>query len=582
MKLRHLFGIVAMAVVAVTACEPETEGPPPPPGEPTDGGVIPQVPDAGPLPDAGPPPPRPPPDAGTEPSFRLPPVQTKLEQYELRIPQEAMDLFERDLYAPAQPAKFLFAGREHDVFVRLRGASSRTFPKKSWKVEFPSGVEFQGRDELNLVAEYQDCTMMAEKLAYDTLAAMGVPAPRTKYVRVVINGKYQGVFVDIEQVDKHFLEAHELADEDASIYRCGWKDCEMKTWKAPYQGEWEKRTNENDSWDDLDAFLAVVNHTSEPELVETLEKHLEVERYLRSMTMDVLMSNNYVEDSESFLIHDQVTGKWSYVPWDLNNVDARWWHTYGMGVADTPIVKHSLVNFTLGDLVINSTYANRLQYHYEGYVPVFTNLGTRIVLNPELRERLFKNLERAQKEFFNDEVLHPRIDAIYALVSANMIGEDNADPNLSMKDPYIDPAKLVAGRGYLQKYVTGRNAFIQKELARFRAKTHGLMLQAVDPRSQTVVLKNRGATAVNLAGLTLTNDLRKAMAKNLPDRTLAPGETASFNMAELGLPLSAKGEVGLFDGKTVMGVMDALFYGEAPSGKRHARAEDENGAWTFK
>ncbi len=49
---------------------------------------------------------------------------------------------------------------------------------------------------------------------------------------------------------------------------------------------------------------------------------------MKTLAMDALMSNDFVEDSESYFVHDKVANRWSYLPWDLNNVDARWWYEY--------------------------------------------------------------------------------------------------------------------------------------------------------------------------------------------------------------------------------------------------------------
>ena len=49
--------------------------------------------------------------------------------------------------------------------------------------------------------------MMTEKLAYDLMLAMDLPAPRTRYVRLSLNGQYQGVYLDIERVDQTFAQA---------------------------------------------------------------------------------------------------------------------------------------------------------------------------------------------------------------------------------------------------------------------------------------------------------------------------------------------------------------------------------------
>ena len=63
----------------------------------------------------------------------------------------------------------------------------------------------------------------------------------------------------------------------------------------------------------------------------------------------------------------------------------------------------------------------------------------------------------------------------------------------------------------------------------------------------------------------------------LPERTLAPGERVRFTAAELGLAFTPDGELGVFDGQSVVGMKDVLFYGKLPEGKRYERAGD--GAW---
>jgi spore coat protein H len=52
-----------------------------------------------------------------------------------------------------------------------------------------------------------------------------------------------------------------------------------------------------------------------------------------------------------------------------------------------------------------------------------------------------------------------------------------------------------------------------------------------------------------------------------------------FTADELGLTFTLDGEVGVFDGKSVVGMKDVLFYGVLPEGKRYERADDDNGAW---
>ena len=72
------------------------------------------------------------------------------------------------------PAVFAFEEESHAVDVRYRGDISRHFPKKSWKIRFPNGSPFPGRDQINLRADYIDGTMMHTKLATDLFEAGGL------------------------------------------------------------------------------------------------------------------------------------------------------------------------------------------------------------------------------------------------------------------------------------------------------------------------------------------------------------------------------------------------------------------------
>ncbi|CAM3937425.1 Inner spore coat protein H [Corallococcus sp. ZKHCc1 1396] len=592
MRLRLLLSLSML----LAACGPGASNPDVPPPVVTDPGITdpgvtdpvdpphgnppPEEPPPGQPPPVEPPPVDPPPVPEVERPFTLSKVQTSLSDYELIIPPEAMAKFQADPWTEEQDATFRANGRTLPVKVRLRGASARFFAKKSWNVSFADKDKFEGRTSLNLVAEYADATMLAEKMAYDLLAAMRVPASTAKFVRLTVNGQYEGVFLEIEQVNKAFLKAHALPDDDASIYRAGWKDTEFKTWKVPYQGDWVKKTNEKEPNDALWAVLDVINHTPEPEFVTALEKNLEVESYVRSMVLDALMSNNYVEDSESYFLNDKVTGRWRYVPWDLNNVDARWWYvnTVPDMATSTANMKHPLFNFTLLDGWVEKMYQQRKleTASYPGYLPVFSNLGTRVVMNPVLRARLEARLDKALEELFTPEVMNPYIDALHALVDASM-----------KSDPYMDYARFSAGKAYMKRFMQVRRDFVKAEVKRLAAKQSTLVMDGFDPRAGWVEVANHGAQAVSLRGMTLTTNLRVSLAASdhaptqvtaptgavLGDITVAPGQKVRLDGAALGITFPARGEVGLFDGRSVVGMKDLLFYGELPAGRHYARGE---------
>jgi spore coat protein H len=556
--------------------------------------------------DVDPEPQGPPPGDKEAQRFRFPALQKEVPHYELRVPKEALDAFDADpMTSEERPATFIVDGKAYEVLVRPRGGSSRYFPKRSWRVEFPEGTKFDGRRKLNFVGMMQDRTMMVEKLGFDLLRAMGAPAPRTRFVRLTVNGKYQGVFVDIERVDKDFTRVQDFVDRDPTIYRCGAKDCEMKLWRTSYQQGWQKKTNESErSTADIEALMAVINHTPEPDLERVLSRHLELEHYLKSMVLDALISNNIVEDSQSYLVHDKVTGRWTYVPWDLNNADARWWPTYGLGMK--PPVDHPLFTYSLTDTRTERMYRQRSAMPgMPQYLPAFSNLNTRIAFNPALRERLSRLTERALDELFAPDVVFPWLEAMHALIAPYMRDDPYLLLDTEGRRDAGGLAKFDEGLPYLKEFVTRRTAFVRAQLEALRERKLGLALHALSPAEGWVEVKNHSDASVSTRGMVLTSNVRCAIAQVasyplcagrmgwLPARALAPGEVVRFRASELGMTqtpvgqreekgkpgLPVRGELGLFDGTSVVGAQDVLFYQALGAGKRYERSARNPERW---
>jgi spore coat protein H len=493
--------------------------------------------------------------------FEMPPLQTSVPEYELIMEPGTLAMFYADVNTPEQPATFVHDGHHQPVMVRLRGQGSRQWPKKSWHVKFPKGTHFDHRHVLNFLSEYHDQSMMADKLGYDLLAAMHLPAPVAQYARLRINRKFEGVFLDLEHVGGRFTKAHRFPDAGATIYRCPRNDCEMKTYRAPFQSNWIKKSNLGESDDVLHDLLDAINHAPEPELARTLEEKMELEIYLRDMANDALISMNITEGSGSYVIYDRLMGRSVYVPWDLNNSDLRWqtWQS----VEAVPNTRHPLFDFTLTDPWVEREYQDNVRTNPNGqWTPVFSNLSTRIAFNSGLRERVLALIERGLEEVFKPELLQPRFEAIQRMLAPYMA-----------QDPYMQYDKWVQMPRYMRDYVTARAAFLRSEIARWRSFRPGLVIEAFDPQQGWVELRNRGTGSVSLQGLVLTTDLRRALTRNIPAATLAAGERVRFSAAQLGLTFAPQGELGLFDGRSVAGAIDVHFYGKLAAGRHEARSE---------
>jgi len=97
------------------------------------------------------------------------------------------------------------------IGIEIRGSSSQMFPKKSYGFETRSGdgleldVSLLGMPEENdwiLYAPYTDKSMIRDVLSYTLYASLGNYSPRCRYVELILNGNYDGVYVLMEKIKR--------------------------------------------------------------------------------------------------------------------------------------------------------------------------------------------------------------------------------------------------------------------------------------------------------------------------------------------------------------------------------------------
>lgn len=97
------------------------------------------------------------------------------------------------------------------IAIEQRGESSSGFPKKQYGFETRTdsgtnnNVPLLGMPAENdwvLYAPYSDKSLMKNVLTYKLSRQMGEAAPRTRYVEVLLNGDYMGIYVLIEKIKR--------------------------------------------------------------------------------------------------------------------------------------------------------------------------------------------------------------------------------------------------------------------------------------------------------------------------------------------------------------------------------------------
>ena len=98
-----------------------------------------------------------------------------------------------------------------NISIEYRGAYSQSLPQKPYKIEtldandLQQDVSILGMPEEHdwvLIANYNDKVFMRNKLAYQLFSDMGNYATRNQYCEVVLNGRYQGIYLLMESIKR--------------------------------------------------------------------------------------------------------------------------------------------------------------------------------------------------------------------------------------------------------------------------------------------------------------------------------------------------------------------------------------------
>jgi spore coat protein H len=507
------------------------------------------------------------------PPRSFPPVQTQMPSFELEIdPQDLAQLDANPRSDEKVPARIVLDGKSAPGRLRYRGSSTRTLPQKGYKIELDKGHSLDGRDHFELLAGYLDSGKLTEKFATDIYRALGVPISRTQYVRVSVNGEHQGLYLDMERVGKDFLRAHGF-DDAASIYRAGGRNGELKLPRAaPYQKDYDKKTNEDQPYDDLDELLRLINRTDDAEFEQKIAERLDLDAYLAQLAGEALISNYLVEDEGGYWIHEPTSERWSYAPWDLNNCTMTFYRNRSPHSA--PKTDRWPLVFSVYDPSVESIYQRRADDPEQR--PTWSVLNTRLWDRPQFRARIIEELERGLDDLFIEEAAESHIDALWSVVESELA-----------EDPYVIQEMADAAPAYLKRYVSKRRAYLLSVMDELRQHGGGdLVINEISfGKNGYVELHNRGTRTIDVGGMTLTKDLRQPLIHRLPKGLKIPAGgylTLGGGGSDTELPFTLPtdgGELGLFDGVHVYGPADIVYFGPHPEGTTYSRTSDGSEDW---
>lgn len=355
-------------------------------------------------------------------------------------PQSLSEL-ERSAYSnKTVPATFIADGEVYErVQVRYRGAWARSWPKKPLKIIFNKEKPFAGHHHLNLNSGWRDPAFVREHLAYQLYTTAGVPASKSRMVRLDVNGQFRGLYVEVEQPEKSFANRQNL--KGATIYKASSRANQADEHdlgdEAAYRAHYEQETQKDQGYGELQRFCRDLARASN--VADFFQRRVDLEKYISYLAVSVLIQNWDAYNKNHFIVYDgQGSKKWFIVPWDLDRTLGDHWN-WSFDQARLPIA---------------------LGTQQQRGVTGWNRMFDRFYSDPELRSRLLRRIsELIEKEFTRDK-LFPIIDRL-----ESEIEKEAAQDRRRWPGPTPD---LHTGMAQLKKYIENRRAYLLEELGKSR------------------------------------------------------------------------------------------------------------------
>lgn len=282
---------------------------------------------------------------------------------------------------------------------RLRGNTSRSSAKKSFKIEFNhfGSKKFYGLSDLNLNGEHNDPSIIRSKLSWDIMKMAGIEAPRSNHVSLYINNEYRGLYINVEHIDNDYLEDRGK-DPDGQLFKCFYGTDFVYRGNNPnnYDRNVYEAQNNKDEPDyyTLMEFTRALDDISNPDFRCNLEEKFDVDQYLKRLAIEILVGhwdNPVYNKNNAYLYHNPATKKYELLSYDIDN--------------------------TFGIDWFNVNWAERNIYswaHPSDPRPIYNHL----MKVPEYKIRFGYYIKKFADDFFNPTFLNPYIDRIKDKISS--------------------------------------------------------------------------------------------------------------------------------------------------------------------
>lgn len=320
--------------------------------------------------------------------------------------------------------RLLYGGRNVPIRVRYRGGHTRDYPKKSYEIRI-------GGKTYHFNAEYDDPSLMRNALSFRFFQSIGVSSPYTRHCLLRLNGQSQGVYLQIEAVNRAFFRRRSIpaatlvyADNDSANFsrispQTG------KTKQTLFEG-YKQMIGSRAGRLKLQRFIDRLHRLRGKRLRSFLRRRLDIDNYLRWLAGAVLTGNYDGFDQNYAFYEHKRTGRYRIVPWDYEGTWGR--NSYGLPCAS--------------DLV-----------RVDGY----NALTEKLLADPTVRRRYRDLLDRLVSVEFTESSLMPVVHRLHAAIREDVRRDSTRQWSFAVFDGEPE---------WIRRYIRERRRVVQRELTR--------------------------------------------------------------------------------------------------------------------
>jgi len=214
------------------------------------------------------------------------------------------------------PAIFKFDSADYECEVKFRGGTARTLPKKSWAIKFDNKDNIFQAKRINLNSEYQDRSLLRNFLSMKLFQYLNYPASNVDHVNFFVNDEYQGVFLQVEEVNEDFLNRNNR--QSNSLYEAMAHAASMVplTHEEEYLKNWNKKIGEALNFTDIKIFFSKIFYWNKPDFAANIESEIDIDNFLTYVAVEFTIVAADCFTKNFYFYFNCKKNQWEIFPWD--------------------------------------------------------------------------------------------------------------------------------------------------------------------------------------------------------------------------------------------------------------------------